>query len=74
MQSVSSVESILSSSDFREFLKSGVKILKESNVVNSQRTRKQNKMGFLGRVRSDDTKKAEVSFCMQCNSTDILMC
>ena len=61
-QSVSSVEEIVTSSDlFHEFLKSGVKSLKEANVIDPQRSKKQHRMSFLGRVKGEDSQKAEVS-------------
>ncbi len=61
IQSVSSVEAIVSSDLFHQFLKSAVKDLKEANVVMPPKSKKQNRMSFLGRVRADDTHKAEVS-------------
>jgi len=61
LQSVSSVELIISSELFHQFLKSGVKGLKEANVVNPTKNKKQNRRRFLSRAKSDDSEKAEVS-------------
>ena len=67
LQSVSSVESIINSELFREFLKSGVKDLKGANVVNPNRSKKQNRMSFLGKVKGDAGLKAEVRInCTNC--------
>ena len=54
------MEAISSSELFREFLKSGVKDLKNANVVNPNRSKKQNRMSFLGKVKGDGGLKAEV--------------
>lgn len=61
MQSVSSVEAIIGSDLFGQFLKSAVKDLKDANVVNPTRSKKLNRMSFLGRVKGDDSQKAEVA-------------
>lgn len=45
---------------FQDFLKSAVQELKESNIVNPTRS-KRHRMSFLGRVRTEETQKAEVS-------------
>ena len=58
---MSSVEAIVTSEVFRQFLKSGVRNLKEANVVNPNRSKKQNRISFLGRVKGSDGQKAEVS-------------
>ncbi len=55
------MEVITNSDIFREFLKSAVKNLKEANVINPQRNKKQHRMSFLGRVKGEDSQKAEVS-------------
>lgn len=60
MQSISSVEAIVGSDLFHQFLKSAVQDLKEANVVNPNRSKKQNRMSFLGRVKGEDTHQAEV--------------
>ena len=60
LQSVSSVEEIIGSDLFRQFLKSGVRNLKEANVIDPQRSKKQNRTSFLGRVKGEDAQKAEV--------------
>ena len=38
---------------FQNFLKSAVKELKESNIVNPTRSKKQHRMSFLGRAKTD---------------------
>ena len=63
LQSVSAIETILNSKHFKQFLKSGVKDLKEANVVNPLKNKKQQRRSFLGRVRADE-QKAYVSFSM----------
>lgn len=56
------MEEIVSRSDlFHEFLKSGVKSLKEAHVIDPQRSKKQNRTSFLGRVKGEDSHKAEVT-------------
>lgn len=62
IQSVSSVDTIIYSELFHQFLKSGVQDLKEANVVNPTRSKKQNRMSFLGRTKTEDSEKAEVSY------------
>lgn len=58
------MEVIINSDLFCQFLKSGVKNLKEANVVNPRRTKRQNRMSFLGRVKGED--KAEVRYLLGC--------
>lgn len=55
------MEAIISSDLFCQFLKSAVKDLKEANVVNPTRSKKQYRVSFLGRVKGEDSQKAEVS-------------
>lgn len=50
----------MSSELFQNFLKSAVQELKESNIVNPTRSKKQHRMSFLGRAKTEH-QKAEVS-------------
>jgi len=58
------VEEILTSELFKTFLKEAVQDLKASNIVNpNKRMKKQNKKTFLGRVKPDSARMAEVRRC-----------
>ncbi len=59
---MSSVEDILSSDLFKGFLKSAVQDLKDSNIVNPTRKKKQHRKTFLGRVKPEDALMAEVKY------------
>ena len=59
------MEAIVNSELFQEFLRSGVRALKEANVVQPGRSKKHNRMSFLGRVKGEDTQKAEVRGAVQ---------
>lgn len=60
LQSISSVGDILNSDLFKGFLKSAVQDLKESNIVNPSRTKRQFRKSFLGKVKPDEALLAEV--------------